>query len=209
MVERQLAARGIRDARVLDAMGRIQREVFVGEDLRDRAYDDAALPIEEGQTVSQPYIVALMAESLAIEAGDRLLEIGVGSGYAAAVYAGLAKEVFGVERHAALVDLARRRFAELGIDNVPLASGDGSLGWREHAPFDAISVAAGGPEVGPALLDQLAVGGRLVMPVGTTRHEQQLVRVTKQPSGALQREMLGSVRFVPLVGEQGWGTEES
>lgn len=209
MVERQLVGRGIRDARVLDAMRRTPREAFVGEELRDRAYEDAALPIEEGQTVSQPYIVALMAEALAIEPRDRVLEIGVGSGFAAAVYAQLAAEVYGVERHASLVDSAHRRLARLGFDNVWLLAGDGTLGWAEHAPYDAISVAAGGPGVGEALLEELAVGGRLVMPVGSTRDEQQLVRVTKQPGGSLKREAFGTVRFVPLIGREGWGTEKS
>lgn len=207
MVRTQLRRRGVRDPRVLDAMGRVAREVFVSEDLRERAYDDCALPIAAGQTISQPYIVALMVEALALHPGDRALEVGAGSGYAAAVMSLLAREVYAIERHEELVDAARVRLAELGIGNVRLKRGDGTLGWPEHGPYDAIAVAAGGPRVGDALLSQLAEGGRLVAPVGEDRSSQELVRITKGAGGALEPVSLGTVQFVPLVGREGWEEE--
>ncbi|MCX5743876.1 MAG: protein-L-isoaspartate(D-aspartate) O-methyltransferase [Proteobacteria bacterium] len=203
MVDRHLRARGVRDPRVLLAFDVVPREAFVPSALASAAYDDRPLPIEAGQTISQPYIVALMTEALALAPGDTVLEIGTGSGYAAAVLAKLARHVYTVERHVELADAARDRLAALGFSNVEVRCSDGTLGWPEHAPFDAIVVAAGGPEVPRALLDQLEIGGRLVMPVGPA-HEQQLVRVTRDGIVAYRREELGAVQFVPLIGAQGW-----
>ena len=207
MVERQVVARGVRDAAVLGAMRSVPRERFLPPDLEEFAYQDAPLPIEQGQTISQPFIVALMTEALALRPGDRVLEIGTGSGYAAAVLARVAREVYTIERHAELAERACTRLAQLGYDNVVVRHGDGTLGWPEHAPYDAIVVAAGGPDVPKSLLEQLAPGGRLVIPVGEDRGLQQLVRVTRGADGSLAREELGDVRFVPLIGAQGWGPE--
>ena len=204
MVERQIAGRGLRDERVLEAMRTVPREEFVPEPLADLAHDDTPLPIGEEQTISQPYVVALMAEALELRPEDRVLEIGAGSGYAAAVLARLAGEVWAVERHASLAREAAERLARLGIQNVHVIQGDGTLGLPEHAPYDAIVVAAGGPDVPPALLDQLAEGGRLVIPIGPEPRMQELVRVRRQ-DGHTVREDLGPVRFVPLIGAQGWG----
>ncbi len=204
MVEHQIARRGVRDRRVLDAMRTVPREVFVPESLAELAYDDTPLPIDEEQTISQPYVVALMAEALELSPADRVLEIGAGSGYAAAVLSRLAREVYSVERHAALAEAARARLERLGGANVHVLHGDGTLGWPEHAPYDAIVVAAGGPDVPPALLAQLAPGGRLVIPVGTEPRLQKLVRVRRGLDGGDRHEDLGDVRFVPLVGVQGW-----
>jgi protein-L-isoaspartate(D-aspartate) O-methyltransferase len=203
MVERHIRARGVRDRRVLDALGTVPREEFVPSELADMAYEDRPLPIEAGQTISQPYIVAVMAEALALEPSHRVLEIGTGSGYAAAVLAHVAKQVYTIERHAELADLARERLRRLGYANVEVRCGDGTLGWSEHAPFDAIVVAAGGPDVPQALLDQLAIGGRLVIPIGTGR-AQELARVTRVGDTEYKREDLGAVQFVPLIGAQGW-----
>jgi protein-L-isoaspartate(D-aspartate) O-methyltransferase len=208
MVERQIAARGVRDERVLAALGTVPREAFVGEDLAGSAYDDAPLPIGEEQTISQPYVVALMVEALEIRPGDRVLEIGAGSGYAAAVLSRLAGEVWTLERHPSLAREARERMERLGYTNVQVVHADGTLGWAEHAPYDAIVVAAGGPEVPQALLDQLAAGGRLVIPIGSSPHNQMLVRVRRRPDGTFTRDSLGGVRFVPLIGAQGWREEE-
>ncbi len=202
MVDRQLRARGIHDPRVLAAMGKVPREAFLPPDMADMAYHDGALPIAAGQTISQPYIVALMAEAMRIRPGDQVLEIGAGSGYAAAVLAELADRVFAVERHAELAEAATARLRELGYRNVDIRHGDGTLGWAEHAPYAAIGVAAGGPDLPPALLEQLTIGGRLVMPVGPWTL-QQLVRVTRTGDIAYEREDLGMVQFVPLVGAQG------
>lgn len=174
------------------------------ERLAELAYDDTALPIEEEQTISQPYIVALMAEVLEVQPGQRVLEVGAGSGYAAAVLSRIADEVYAIERHAALAELAQERMRRLGYDNVHIRQGDGTLGWPEHAPYDAIAVAAGGPDVPPALQQQLAVGGRLVIPVGTDPRLQDLVRIRRVAPDRFEQENLGGVRFVPLVGAQGW-----
>ena len=208
MVERQLAERGIRDPRVLEAMRTVPRDAFVSERLAEFAYEDTPLPIEEGQTISQPYIVAAMAEALELRPEDKVLEIGAGSGYASAVLSRLAREVYAVERHPVLARLAAERCRRLGYDNVHVREGDGTLGWPEHAPYDAIAVAAGGPEVPPALLDQLAIGGRLVIPIGEDPRLQILVRVRRRADG-FDREELGAVRFVPLVGAQGWSEEDA
>lgn len=201
MLEEHLAARGIGDTRVLAAMSKVPRERLISFAQREHAYDDRALPIEAGQTISQPYIVALMAQELRLSPGDRLLEIGTGSGYAAAVYAELVAEVFTLERHARLADSARDKLAKLGIRNVWVRCADGTLGWPEHAPYQAISVAAAGPEVPPPLLEQLAIGGRLVMPVGEAGEleVQRLVRVLRRGHAEYETEDLGGVQFVPLV----------
>jgi protein-L-isoaspartate(D-aspartate) O-methyltransferase len=203
MIVRHLRGRGIHDERVLAAMHDIPREAFVPRELASLAYEDRPLPIEAGQTISQPYIVALMTEALHLAPHDIVLEVGSGSGYAAAVLSRVAKHVYTVEREGALAQTARERLAKLGYTNVDVKCGDGTLGWKEHAPFDAIVVAAAGPALPPALLEQLAIGGRLVMPVGD-EHVQQLVRVTRLAELEYRRENLGAVHFVPLVGAQGW-----
>jgi protein-L-isoaspartate(D-aspartate) O-methyltransferase len=205
MVEKQIASRGVVDARVLDAMRTVPREAFVPASAAEFAYEDTPLAIEEGQTISQPYVVALMAEALRLTPRDRVLEIGAGSGYAAAVLSRVATEVYAVERHAALTELARRRMRELGYDNVHILHGDGTLGCAAHAPYDAIVVAAGSPSIPEALRAQLVIGGRLVIPVGLTPQEQELVRVTRTGENDYEQEGLGDVRFVPLIGAQGWG----
>jgi protein-L-isoaspartate(D-aspartate) O-methyltransferase len=204
MVARQLEARGIRDARVIEAMKRIPRHAFVAAAMRREAYEDSPLPIEEGQTISQPYIVALMLEAARLGAGDRMLEVGAGSGYASAVAAQLVAHVDAVERHARLVELARERLARLGIANVDVHVGDGSTGWRSGAPYDAIVVAAAGPRVPAALREQLAVGGRLVIPVASGYGAQRLVLVERRGDAEWHEDDLGGVMFVPLVGAQGW-----
>ncbi len=203
MVDTHLARRGIRDKRVLQAMRDVPRERFVREGLEEFAYEDSALPIEEEQTISQPYIVAAMIEAAEIEPEDRVLEVGAGSGYAAAVLGQLAGEVFAIERHAALGKLAGERIAALGYDNVDIRVGDGTRGLAEEAPFDAILVAAGGPGVPDALKDQLAIGGHLVIPVGDPGY-QRLCKVTRIGESRFEEENLGAVMFVPLIGEQGW-----
>ena len=203
MVERQIRARGIRDPAVLRALDTVPREAFLPPDLADVAYEDRPLPIEAGQTISQPYIVAVMLEALALGGDDSVLEIGTGSGYAAAVLAQITRRVFTIERHAELADLARSRMQALGFDNVQVRCGDGTLGWIEHAPFAGIVVAAGGPELPQTLLQQLAIGGRLVMPVGASR-SQALVRVVRVGETEFRREELGAVVFVPLIGAHGW-----
>jgi protein-L-isoaspartate(D-aspartate) O-methyltransferase len=207
MVEYQIAGRGVRDPAVLAAMRAVPRERFVAEGQAAFAYTDGPLPIGEGQTISQPYVVALMTEALRLTPRDRVLEIGTGSGYAAAVLAVIVAEVYTIERLPGLAESARRRLTELGYANVHVRQGDGSLGWPEHAPYDAIVVTAGGPEVPPSLLRQLAIGGRLVMPVGPTPHEQMLVRVIRTGPDAYERESLGEVAFVPLIGAEGWPAE--
>lgn len=204
MVEEQIERRGVRDPLVLEALRAVPREEFVPPEMVDDAYADGPLPIGEGQTISQPYVVALMTEALELSGGDRVLEIGAGSGYAAAVLGEIAGEVFTVERHAALAQTAEERLRRLGYEHVHVLCGDGSKGWPEHAPYDAIVVAAGAPAVPEALEAQLAVGGRLVIPVGGGRTLQELLRLRRVSETEYQREELGGVRFVPLVGEQGW-----
>jgi protein-L-isoaspartate(D-aspartate) O-methyltransferase len=207
MVSRQLAARGISDPRLLDAFRRVPREAFVGGDLADFAYRDMPLPIADGQTISQPFIVAVTIDALKLRGDERVLEIGTGSGYAAAVLSLLAREVFTVERHERLAATARDRLARLGHSNVHVLCADGTLGWPEHAPYDAIAVAAGGPSVPRALVEQLAPGGRLVIPIGPDESSQILVRLTRSATGKLNVEELMDVRFVPLIGAQGWPAE--
>ena len=204
MVRRQIMDRGIRDPLILDAFRAVPREAFVAAGYGAEAYGDHPLPIEAGQTISQPYIVALMIEAAAIAPGDRVLEVGAGSGYAAAVVSRIAGSVVGIERQPELARIARERFARLGYDNVRIVEGDGSRGLPEAAPFDAILAAASGSHVPRPLVDQLAPGGRLVMPIGGLGEVQQLVKVTRQAGGGMLREELGAVRFVPLIGEEGW-----
>jgi protein-L-isoaspartate(D-aspartate) O-methyltransferase len=203
MVERQISARGVTDPRVLAAMRDVPREAFVGELKRPFAFEDTPLPIGAGQTISQPYIVAMMTEALNLKASDRVLEIGTGSGYAAAVLSRIAREVYSVERHAMLAERASETLKGLAYDNVRVHVGDGTLGWPEHAPYDAISVTAAGPQVPQALLDQLAEGGRMVIPVGSRQATQALLRVTRR-GGTLETEELLPVHFVPLTGAQGF-----
>jgi protein-L-isoaspartate(D-aspartate) O-methyltransferase len=208
MVRTQIVARGLRDRAVLEAMRTVPREAFLPPELEEFAYDDTPLPIESRQTISQPYIVALMTEALELRGSERVLEIGTGSGYAAAILGRVAREVYTVERHEELASLAVRRLRTLGFHNVSVLHGDGTLGWPQHAPFDAIVVAAGGPKVPRALLEQLAVGGRLVIPVGE-EDSQKLLRVTRQADGRFVEEDLGDVRFVPLIGAEGWEGEQA
>ena len=204
MVARQIVRRGVRSAPVLAAMGRVPREVFVPDHLRHLAYVDGPLPIECGQTISQPYIVALMTEALELRGTETVLEIGTGSGYAAAVLACVAAQVHTVERVDALADAAALRLAELGHANVQIHCGDGTLGWPAHAPYGAIVVTAGGPQVPPALQAQLAIGARLVIPVGRDHECQELLRVTRRSDQEFDTECLTMVSFVPLLGAQGW-----
>ncbi len=204
MVRDHIASRGVGSAHVLSAMRVVPREMFVPEALREFAYDDAPLPIAADQTISQPFIVAAMLDAARIIPGDRVLEIGAGSGYAAAVISRIAAEVFTVERHRELASSARDRLMDLGYDNVSVLEADGTLGWAEHAPYDAIIVSAGGPAVPKTLLEQLAIGGRLVIPVGPSTRSQRLLRVTRQSTGEYVEDDLGAVLFVPLIGAQGW-----
>ena len=208
LVEHELRILGIRDEAVLKAMRDVPREAFVSEEMREFAYRNAPLPIGSGQTISQPLIVAHMAEALEIGPDDRVLEIGAGSGYAAAVLSRIAKEVFTVERHRELAETATERLKRLGYDNVRVLYGDGTRGWPEEAPFDAIVVAAGSPGIPPALLDQPRIGGRLVIPVGEEKDAQQLIRVIRRGEDEFEHEELGAVRFVPLIGEAGWHPEQ-
>ena len=204
MVDYQLRARGIGSPLVLEAMGRVPRERFIPERMKDCAYDDGPLPNGAGQTISQPYIVALMTEALDLEGGERVLDIGTGSGYAAAVLGCIASEVFSIERVRELADRAARTLAAEGFDNVRVRCGDGTIGWSEHQPFDGIIVAAGAPSVPESLKHQLAVGGHLVIPVGSEHSVQSLERITRLTENEFRTEDLGAVRFVPLIGEQGW-----
>lgn len=208
MVARQIEGRGLRDPAILAAMREVPREAFVSERHRQFAYDDGPLPILEGQTISQPYVVALMIQMLYLKPEDRVLEIGTGSGYAAAILSRIASEVHTVERVESLVQYAQQNLAAVGYENVHVHHGDGTLGWPEYTPYNAIIVAAGGPQVPQALKDQLAVGGRLVMPVGSEQRAQRLVRLTRLDEDEYEQETLSHVRFVPLIGEQGWEKEE-
>jgi protein-L-isoaspartate(D-aspartate) O-methyltransferase len=204
MVERQIESRGIDDPNIIGAFRTVPREMFVSPEYAELAYGDHPLPIEAGQTISQPYIVALMIQAAGIEPGDKVLEVGGGSGYAAAVIGQIAGTVISVERQHDLVELARGRLATLGYDNVRVVEGDGTRGCAEEAPFDAILAAASGSHVPQSLIDQLGDGGRLVMPVGEPGWVQKLVKVSMGPVGKLISEDLGGVRFVPLIGDEGW-----
>jgi protein-L-isoaspartate(D-aspartate) O-methyltransferase len=200
MVDVQIAGRGIRDRRVLAAMRQVPREAFVDTGLEEFAYEDSPLPIAEQQTISQPYIVALMLEAAQIGKDDSVLEVGAGSGYAAAVAAQLARQVFAIERHASLLAQATERIRKLGYSNIELRQGDGTLGWPGNERFDVILVAAGGERIPPALKQQLKDGGRLVIPIGGPDDAQELVKLTKRAENNFEEEHLGAVRFVPLVG---------
>ena len=204
MVERQLRRRGISEPDILDAFRAVPREAFISDDYAHLAYGDHPLPIEAQQTISQPYIVALMIQAAAIKRGDKVLEVGAGSGYAAAVISRIAGKVIGIERQHDLVEVSRERLRRLGYANVEIVEGDGTRGCREHAPFDAILAAASGSHVPRPLVEQLAPNGRIVMPIGEPGWAQELVKVTKQEDGVLKQENLGGVRFVPLIGEEGW-----
>jgi len=203
MVERLREHYRIVDERVLDAMGRVPRHHFVPDALAAQAYKDNALPIAGGQTISQPFIVARMTELLELKGSERVLEIGAGSGYQSAVLAGLVRKVFALERLEPLARNAIEKLRGLGIGNVSLKSADGTTGWPVYAPFDAILVAAGGPEVPQPLLEQLESGGRLVIPVGSELKNQELIRVRRTERGYVH-EKCGPCAFVPLIGEHGW-----
>ncbi|MFO7903836.1 MAG: protein-L-isoaspartate(D-aspartate) O-methyltransferase [Pirellulaceae bacterium] len=199
-IERQ----GIRDAAVLDAMRSVPREAFLPPKLHEFAYRNAPLPIGNEQTISQPFVVALMTAALELEPGNKVLEIGTGSGYAAAILGEIVQEVYTVERYGELAEKARACLRKAGYTNVHVLHGDGTQGWPEHAPYDAIIVAAGAPAAPPPLLDQLRVGGRLVIPIGRHRNVQELLRIRKRGDQDYKEESLGGVRFVPLVGTSGW-----
>ena len=205
MVARQLRERGIRDERVLAAMSRVPRELFVPESLVAHAYDDGALPIGQHQTISQPFVVATICSLLSLTGTERVLDVGTGSGYQAAVLAELAAEVVTIERIPELAESARGLLQEMGYENVEVRAGDGSLGVPDRAPFDGIAVAAAAPSVPPALYEQLADGGRLVLPRGT-RVGQDLVLVVRTPQGPVERRSI-ACRFVPLVGDEGFGDD--
>jgi len=204
MVERHLKRRGITEPMILDAFREVPREAFIAGNNVHLAYGDHPLPIEAGQTISQPYIVALMIQAAGIGLRDKVLEVGAGSGYAAAVISRIAGEVIAIERQHELVEVARERLQRLGYDNVEIVEGDGTKGWRDAAPYDAILAAASGSHVPRPLVEQLAPGGRIVMPVGDPGWVQQLIKVTKNEDGTLVQQDLGGVRFVPLIGEEGW-----
>jgi len=202
MVERQLLKRGITDARVLKAFREIERHKFVPEDECGSAYEDHPLPIGEGQTISQPYMVALMTQCLRLRGVEKVLEIGTGSGYQAAILSGLAKEVYSLERIASLAERAGGLLKGLGYSNVTCGVGDGTLGWKEHAPYDGIIVTAAAPKIPDAYTEQLAAGGRLVIPLGSS-FSQVLTVIEKGPGGLTASEICGCV-FVPLLGKEGW-----
>jgi protein-L-isoaspartate(D-aspartate) O-methyltransferase len=203
MIDRLRDHYHVADQRVLDVMSRIPRHNFVPAAIRSQSYNDNALPISSGQTISQPFIVARMTELLGLTGNEKVLEIGAGSGYQTAVLASLARKVFAIERLPHLAEEAKLRLRDLGLRNVTLKAGDGTNGWDAYRPFDAILVAAGGPEVPDPLVHQLAVGGRLIVPVGSDQKHQSLVRVIRSENGWTQ-ENFGPVAFVPLIGEHGW-----
>ncbi|PYS89643.1 MAG: protein-L-isoaspartate O-methyltransferase [Acidobacteria bacterium] len=205
MIERLRAHYSIRDERVLRVMREVPRHFFVPEALRERAYGDHALPISGNQTISQPYIVARMTELLELDDRSRVLEIGAGSGYQTAVLARLAAQVYAIERIGELARDAQARIRELNIYNATIKAFDGTLGWEAHAPYDAILTAAGGPDIPQPLLAQLKIGGRLVIPIGSSREAQRLIRVCRTEAGYEQEEH-GACVFVPLIGRYGWQT---
>ncbi len=204
MVVQQIEGRGIQETAVLQAMRTVPREIFVMPAYCEQAYDDTPLPIPNQQTISQPYVVALMLSALQLQSEERVLEIGTGSGYAAALLSQIVKEVHTVERHPDLVKYARSRLAQLEYTNVHVHHGDGTLGWPEFAPYDGIVVAAGGPHIPESLKEQLAIGARLIMPVGPDQRKQQLICLTRRSKQNYELKKLGGVAFVPLVGESGW-----
>jgi len=200
MVEKDIKARGISDAKVLQAMGKVPRHLLVDEYIRDRVYEDYPLPIGEGQTISQPYVVALMTESLKLKPGDKVLEIGTGSGYQAVILAEIVKDVYTIEIRRGLAEKAEKRVNELGYKNIRIKYGDGYFGWEEQAPFDAIIITASANHIPPPLIKQLKEGGRLIIPLGSTVYYQTLTLATKI-KGELDLEQISSVAFVPMVGE--------
>ena len=200
MVEHDLKGRGITDKQVLEAMADIPRHLFVDGNLRKKAYEDHPLPIGEGQTISQPYVVALMTEALHVSSTDRVLEIGTGSGYQAAVLAEIVNHVYTIEIRKSLAEKASKRLKELGYNNIEVKYGDGYFGWKEHGPFDAIIITAAANHIPPPLIKQLRDGGRLIVPLGPTLYFQTLTLVKKQ-RGDLKVKQMGSVRFVPMIGE--------
>lgn len=205
-VAEQIAARGIKDPAVLSAMRTVPREMFVPAEFKARAYDDTPLPIGAGQTISQPYIVAFMIEALRLTPDCTVLEVGTGCGYAAALLSNIAHQVFTIERVAELAAIATTNLAAAGCSNVAVRHGDGTKGWPEQAPFDAILISACAPEPPQTLIDQLVIGGRMVLPVGAQRSTQQLLRLTKISERHTCRDHLTDVRFVPLIGNEGWPT---
>ena len=205
MVEEQIVSRGIKDAKLIAAMKKVPRHLFVEEALQNQAYSDHPLPIGEKQTISQPYMVALMTEALQLTGKEKVLEIGTGSGYQTAIVAELSEKVYSIERIRSLAIRARKLLYELGYFNVEIKIFDGTFGWMEQSPFDAIVVTAGSPDIPQPLIDQLAIGGRLVIPVGNT-FIQDLFRVTKTEEGVRKTD-LGGCRFVKLIGKYGWETE--
>ncbi len=200
MVHEQIISRGVKDRKVLDAMLKIPRHRFVDESLRSKAYNDHPLPIGEGQTISQPYVVALMTEALKLKPDDRVLEIGTGSGYQAAVLAEIAKEIYTIEIRKGLADKAERLLNEMGYKNIKVKYADGYFGWTEYAPFDAIIVTASANHIPPPLIKQLKEGGRLIIPLGSTLYYQTLTLATKK-GGGLEVEQMGGVAFVPMIGK--------
>lgn len=202
MVEQQLRARGIRDDRVLDAMLQVPRHVFVSEEFRARAYEDHPLPIGKEQTISQPFIIAISLQALELDGSESVLEVGTGSGYQAALLAQLARQVYSVERHGELADNAENTLRELGINNVQVSVRDGSQGWKEYSPYDAILVSAAAPSLPRSLLEQLADGGRMIIPVGPP-HAQQL-QLVRRTGSATTTDTVEGCRFVPLVGAEGY-----
>lgn len=204
MVRDHLQRRGIQDEAVLNAMKTVPREEFIPEDIRHFAYQDSPLPIGHGQTISQPFIVAKMVERLELGPEDKVLEIGAGSGYGAAILSRVAKTVYTVERYESLAVRAREKLKELGYDNVHVIVNDGSLGWPDEAPYDGIVATAGAPRVPKSLKAQLAIGGRMVLPVGSVPEQQILIRLRKTDENEFSEETLEAVRFVPMVGEEGW-----
>lgn len=207
MVKNQIEARGVRSPLVLNAMRTVPRHCFVEESMQEFAYEDTPLPIAAEQTISQPYIVALMIESLSLTGGEQVLEIGAGSGYAVAVLGQIAGKVYSIERIEELAITAAATLEKLNYQNIEVICADGTKGLPEHSPFDAISVAASGPEIPEALKLQLKIGGRLVIPVGPQRATQTLVRITRLSEILFRRESIAEVRFVPLIGEQSWSSQ--
>jgi protein-L-isoaspartate(D-aspartate) O-methyltransferase len=203
-VSKHVHARGVHDPLVLAAMRAVPRELFVPKPLKKKAYSDHPLPIGAGQTISQPYIVAFMIEALALRHGDKVLEVGAGSGYAAAVLSKIAREVFTIERIGKLAEMAAANLVAAGCGNVHVRHADGTQGWADEAPFDAILVSAGAPDIPNTLQQQLAVGGRMVVPVGNDRRTQQLIRVTRIDEHKFEEEDIADVSFVPLMGKEGW-----
>ena len=208
-VSEQIEARGVRDSLVLKAMRRVPRELFVPKELREVAYEDIPLPIGQGQTISQPYIVGFMIEALALRGGEKVLEIGAGSGYAAAVVAEIAREVFAIERIGQLAESAATNLEKARCENVHVRHADGTEGWVEEAPFDAILVSAGAPDVPRSLMRQLTIGGHMIVPVGNGPRAQELIRITRVAEDDFEQEDIADVRFVRLIGKEGWESEDN